>query len=62
MGMHSVGTTGIKALARDAAVFVWAHRRKVASVALVALPFVARYFPGFPTEEVVRVVRLFLGA
>jgi hypothetical protein len=59
MGIHSVGA---KALARDAAAFVWAHRRKAASVVLVALPFVSRYFPGFPTDEVVRVVRLFLGA
>lgn len=62
MGMHSESATGVKALARDAAAFAWAHRRKVATGVLVALPFVARYFPGFPTEEVVRVVRLFLGA
>jgi hypothetical protein len=62
MGEHSVGTTGVKAFALDAAAFVWAHRRKVGSAVLVALPFVARYFPGFPTDEVVRVVRLFLGA
>jgi hypothetical protein len=62
MGEHSVGTTGVKALALGAAAFVWVHRRKVGSGVLVALPFVARYFPGFPTDEVVRVVRLFLGA
>jgi hypothetical protein len=59
MGEHS---SGLQSFARDAAAFVWAHRRKVASFVLVALPFVARYSPGFPTDEVVRVVRLFLGA
>lgn len=62
MGTHSTSATGLKALARDAGAWLWTHRRKVASVVVVALPFVSRYFPGFPTEEVVKVVRLFLGA
>jgi hypothetical protein len=34
----------------------------VATGVLVALPFVSRYFPAFPTDEIVHVVRLFLGA
>jgi hypothetical protein len=38
------------------------NRRKIASVVLVALPIVSRYFPAFPTDEIVHVVRLFLGA
>jgi hypothetical protein len=62
MADHAAGTTGIKALARDAGAWLWTNRRKVATGVLVALPFVSRYFPAFPTDEIVHVVRLFLGA
>ena len=38
------------------------HRRKVLSAAIVALPFVARVVPAFPSAEIVSVLRAFLGA
>lgn len=40
------------------AAWVIAHRRKLYAVSVVAIPLVARYVPGFPTDEVLSVIRV----
>ncbi|MCX4572297.1 hypothetical protein OHB41_03670 [Streptomyces sp. NBC_01571] len=62
MGEHNAPDSGVTAKAMDVARWVWRNRRKVAAVALVAVPVVARCLPGFPAEEAVSVLRAFLGA
>lgn len=62
MGEHSAADSGTVSKVRDAAGWVWRNRRKLAAAAIVALPFVARFVPGFPADEAVRVLRGFLGA
>ena len=61
MGEHSAPDNGVIGKARDVARWVWQNRRKVAAAALVALPVVARYVPGFPADEAVSLLRTFLG-
>lgn len=39
-----------------------AHRRKLIAGAVVLLPLVARYAPGFPADEVLSALRAYLGA
>ena len=62
MGEHSTPDTGVMTKVGDVARWVWRNRRKVAAAALVALPFVARYLPDFPSEQAVDILRAFLGA
>jgi hypothetical protein len=38
-----------------------AHRRKLIAGAIVALPLVSRFVPGFPADVFVDVLRSFLG-
>jgi len=38
------------------------NRRKIYAAAVVALPLVSRYVPGFPSDEILGVLRAFLGA
>lgn len=59
MGEHS---TDSEPTWLRAAQWVVDNRRKLIAGALVALPIVARYVPGFPTDEVVSILRSFLGA
>lgn len=57
MGEHSAQTrtqTVLQAL--------WTHRRKIASVLVIALPLVARVWPDFPAEHILSLVSLVLGA
>jgi hypothetical protein len=48
MGDHSAENGPLKQIALDAGAYVWRNRRKILAGALVALPLVSRYFPGFP--------------
>jgi hypothetical protein len=59
MGDHSTETTSAL---REAFYWAVAHRRKILSAAVVALPIVARVWPGFPSDEILSVLRGFLGA
>lgn len=45
----------------DAGRWLAENRRKVYAVAVVALPLVSRYVPGFPSEEILSVARVILG-
>ena len=38
------------------------NRRKIYAAAVVAIPLVSRYVPGFPSDEILGVLRAFLGA
>jgi hypothetical protein len=58
MGNHSADSSKL----REAYYFVVAHRRKILSGAVVALPIVARFVPDFPSDEILAVLRGFLGA
>jgi hypothetical protein len=42
----------------------WAlrNRRKIAAALVVALPLLARLVPGFPADDVLSVLRTYLGA
>jgi hypothetical protein len=62
MGDHSAENGPLKQMALDAGAYAWRNRRRIAAGVLVALPLLSRYFPGFPVDDVVKVVRLFLGA
>ena len=42
--------------------WVVANRRKIYAAAVVAIPLVSRYVPGFPADEILGVLRAFLGA
>lgn len=57
MGEHSAQTRTQTVLQA-----VWAQRRKIAGVLVVALPVVARYWPDFPTDQLLTLVRAVLGA
>lgn len=59
MGEHSVPTTS---KLREALYWAVAHRRKLASALVVALPLVAHLVPGFPSEEILRALRVYVGA
>jgi len=59
MGDHSALPES--ALARAKA-WAWAHRRKIAMGAIVAMPLVSRVVPDFPANEAVSFLRMFLGA
>jgi hypothetical protein len=58
VGNHSAESSKL----REAWYWLVTHRRKVASAVIVALPFVSRFVPDFPTDDVVKVLRVFLGA
>lgn len=62
MGDHSAPDSGALSKLGRVARWTWTHRRKVAAVALVAIPILARYVPGFPAAEAVSLLRTFLGA
>lgn len=47
---------------REAFYWAVAHRRKLVSVAIIALPIVSRFVPDFPASQVVDYLRVFLGA
>lgn len=47
---------------RTALTWVVTHRRKVLAAAIVAIPLLSRYVPGFPADDVLSVLRAFLGA
>lgn len=57
MGEHSAPTNKL----RGWAAYAWAHRRKIASALIVALPLASRYVPDFPSDAVLSVLRAFLG-
>jgi len=42
----------------------WAveNRRAIYAVVVAAIPLVSRYVPGFPSDEILGVLRVFLGA
>lgn len=58
MGDHATPTNRLVSLAT----YAWTHRRKIASALIVALPFAARVIPDFPTDQILSVLRAFLGA
>ncbi|MGX1133198.1 hypothetical protein RKD49_005388 [Streptomyces glaucescens] len=39
-----------------------AYRKSILAVAVVALPLVSRYVPGFPSDEILKVLGAILGA
>lgn len=59
MGTHSVQTPS---KIREAFYWAVAHRRKIASVVIVALPFLSRVAPDFPTADVKALLELYFGA
>jgi hypothetical protein len=58
MGTHTADSSKL----REAWYWAVAHRRKILSGAVVALPVVARFVPDFPSDEILSVLRGFLGA
>jgi hypothetical protein len=42
--------------------WVITHRRKILSTAILALPFVTRYVPGFPVDVIADALRAYLGS
>jgi hypothetical protein len=62
MGEHSSGIKSWGAKLVDGGKWAWAHRRKIASAIVVALPFASRYVPDFPSAEIMAILRAFLGA
>jgi hypothetical protein len=58
MGTHSVESSKL----REAWYWSVAHRRKILSGVVVALPLVARFVPDFPSDEILTVLRGLLGA
>jgi hypothetical protein len=58
MGEHSAPES------QWAAALGWAvrNRRKIAAALVVALPLLARLVPGFPADDVLSVLRTYLGA
>jgi len=59
MGTHSVETPS---RLREALYWALANRRKLAAAVVVALPFVARYVPGFPDDVIADALKAYLGA
>lgn len=53
---------GTPSKVRDALYWLVANRRKVAAAVVVALPFVARFVPGFPDDVIADALRAYLGA
>lgn len=42
--------------------WVVTHRRKIASVIVVALPLVSRVLPAFPTADILAFLKMYFGA
>lgn len=61
MGEHSKPETGWRTRAVQAIRWLVDNRRKILAAAAVALPLVSRYVPGFPSEEILTVMRAVLG-
>jgi hypothetical protein len=61
MGAHSAPSTFL-AKCRTGAAWLWAHRRKVASAIILAMPFVSRVLPDFPSADIVAFLRMYFGA
>jgi hypothetical protein len=59
MGTHSAENPS---KVREAFYWAVAHRRKIASAVIVALPLVARFAPDFPTAEVKGFLEMYFGA
>jgi hypothetical protein len=59
MGTHSADNPS---KVREAYYWAVAHRRKIASAVIVALPLVSRFAPDFPTAEVKSFLELYFGA
>jgi hypothetical protein len=62
MGDHSKTEASALSRVADGARWLIKNKAKVASALIVALPFVSRYVPGFPSEEALSILRVFLGA
>jgi hypothetical protein len=43
-------------------VWLWSHRRKVASLIVIGLPFVSRVLPDFPAADILAFLRVYFGA
>jgi hypothetical protein len=56
MGEHSAPSKGAAILN-----YVRTHKGQVSALAVLAVGLVSRYIPGFPSEEVLRVVGVLLG-
>lgn len=56
MGKHSTKSTPcwLQAIA--------AHKGKILAALVVLIPLISRWVPGFPTDEVLQALRIFLGA
>lgn len=59
MGEHSKDQVGHLARAWQ---WVSEHKRAILGALALALPLASRYVPGFPADEVLAVLRSFLGA
>ncbi|MFF8473873.1 hypothetical protein [Streptomyces sp. NPDC015414] len=46
---------------RAVAGWVWQNRRKVAAVLVLAVPLATRFVPDFPADEVLALLRAYLG-
>jgi hypothetical protein len=53
---------GFLARVRAGGAWLWTHRRKVASLIVVGLPFVSRVLPNFPTADILAFLRVYFGA
>lgn len=65
MGKHSKARRAYDAAfmkAYDAALWVGKNRRKIYAFLVVAIPLAARYIPDFPSDALMDVARIFLGA
>ena len=62
MGEHNKPESVWRTRLVRAARWVITNRRKIYAAAVVALPLVSRYVPGFPSDEILGVLRAFLGA
>lgn len=56
MGEHSKASKWSAALA-----YVRTHKAQIATLSVLAVGLVSRYVPGFPSDEVLRVVGALLG-
>lgn len=69
MGEHSAAEASWSVRAKALAEKLWAgvkwfaaNRGKILGAAVIVLPLVSRYVPSFPADEILSVVRAFLGA
>jgi hypothetical protein len=62
MPEHATQSRGFLSHVREAGYWALAHRRKIASGLLVALPVAARIWPEFPADSIAHYVRLYFGA